>query len=150
MTQKKSIEKRFKSLSTGQDCDCAQYVAEVMCYRKAAKDQVPGLEYKFWNKSRKAEFQAQIVSARRLITTFGEDALLYYINNEGKNLYSLGRFNSPKFVIEGLTRAFNRVKYISSQRAVTEYKEPQHPTNTKKRKNNGLFSKIRKAEQNNG
>ena len=52
MAQKKDNTKKLKSISTGDLCSAAQYVAEVVCLRKAEKDNTGSLEYKFWNKSK--------------------------------------------------------------------------------------------------
>ena len=56
MTQKKDNTKKLKSISTGNLCSAAQYVAEMVCLRKAEKDNKGSLEYKFWNKSKDKEY----------------------------------------------------------------------------------------------
>ena len=38
MTQKKDSTKKLKSISTGNLCNAAQYAAEIVCLRKAEKD----------------------------------------------------------------------------------------------------------------
>ena len=149
MNQKK--EKKFKSLSTGQMCDCAQYIAEVMCFRMAEKEKVSGLEYKFWNKSRKQDFQAQIVAATKLINQFGEESLLYFIHNQGKNLYSLGKFNPPKFIIEAMKKVASEIENRKQEQLLLEPPKEAQTSNIKKNTGiNSLIAKIKKAEKQNG
>ena len=67
MTQKKENIQKFRNLSTGESCTAAQYVAEVVCLRKREKENKGSLEYKFWNKSQKDEYQIQIRVANKII-----------------------------------------------------------------------------------
>ena len=112
MAQKKDKTKRFKSISTGQPCDEAQYAAELVCIRKNEKKNEGSLEYKFWSKSQKENYQIQIRCARKLIKKFGDLFLVKYLNSPyGQNLYSLGFLHKSKkfvlcldFVEEGLSK----------------------------------------------
>ena len=101
MAHPKNNIPRFKSISTGLPCSTAQYVAELVCLRKRERDNVGSLEYKFWNKSHKEEYQIQVRVAHKLIKKFGEDALVHYITSpSGKNVFSLGFLHkSQKFVL---------------------------------------------------
>ena len=148
MAQKRSKVSRFKSPSTGEYCDTAQYAAEIMCQRKCEKDNEGSLAYKFWNKKQNRSYQAQIVAARKLIKEFGEDALIKYINSpRGKNTYSLGFFNPRPFVKKVV--AFMR--HLLDQQPKPEENIVKQIDNTSKpRKAFGqksLFSKIKKAER---
>ena len=155
MDHKKETTRKFKSISTGENCNAAQYVAEMVCIRRSEKENKGSLEYKFWNKSRNDEYQTQVKAAWKLIKKFGEDALLHYINSpSGKKTFSLGFLHkSGKFVLlldfveEGVAKSLDIVtKNKSKPKEVLkvpdkpEYKpRSSHTTNT-------LFSKIRNIE----
>lgn len=146
MNQKKNLDQSYNSPSTGQPCNAAQYIAEIMCMRLAEKDQVSGLEYKFWNKARKSDYQSQISAAYKLIERFGEKKLLSFLNSSGKNIYSLGRFNPPKFLIEALTK----YRYVEQTLNKTEtIKQVEECTTRPSRNRSSLFSMITKAESKN-
>lgn len=151
MNQKKDNEKLYKSPSTGQMCDCAQYIAELMCSRNAAKNKVSGLEYKFWNKSRKDEFVSQVVAARRLIDKFGEKLILSFILTDGSYIYSLGKFNTPKFILDKIQQFKKKFdqQIIEPIEDTTETVTVQSKVRTGINKT-GLFSKIKRAEDTNG
>ena len=156
MTQKKDSTKKLKSISTGNLCNAAQYAAEIVCLRKAEKDNKGSLEYKFWSKSRNEQYEVQVRAAWKLIKKHGEDALLKYINSpSGRNVYSLGFLHKSgkyvlilKFVEKGVANAAKLVE--------EESKKPKKVLDTpdkidyKQRKlfNTGstLFSKIRNIE----
>jgi len=152
MDQKKEIEKLYKSPSTGQMCDAAQYIAEIMCCRGASKDNVNGLEYKFWNKSRKSQFVSEVVAARRLIDRFGERNVVSFIQSDGKNLYSLGKFNTPQFIIDNLARFCYKANKAAERQVVETPKDQDQSESTSSSvrsapvKKQGLFSKIKKVE----
>lgn len=150
MDQKKENAKVYKSPSTGQLCDSAQYIAELMCYRRAEKDQIAGLEYKFWNKSMKDTYKAQVVSARRLIAQFGEKSVIYYLN-QNKNIYSLGHYRSPKFIIDGIAKVKLKNIDIQPEADVDKLVEDQvAPARRKPQVKSNLFTSIKKAENING
>ena len=118
MTQKKDSTKKLKSISTGNLCSVAQYVAEKVCLRKAEKDNKGSLEYKFWSKSKNEQYEIQVRAASKLIKKHGEDALLKYINSpSGRNVYSLGFLHKSgryvliiKFVEKGVANAAKLVE----------------------------------------
>jgi hypothetical protein len=146
MTQKNLTAKLYVSPSTGEACDAAQYIAELVCQRKAVKDG-NNLAYKFWNKTQKNDYQAQIVAARRLINEFGDKAVLAYLNNNPR-IYSLGRYTPLAFVKDGI-RA-EKIKLDAAEPQIIEVVEYQEPVTIapKKQFNKGgsLLSKIRKAD----
>ena len=86
MDRKKEQTRKFKSISTGQACNAAQYAAEVVCIRKREKENIGSLEYKFWNKSHQEEYNIQVRAAWKLIKKFGEEALIHYINSPSGKL----------------------------------------------------------------
>ena len=158
MAPEKSNMKKFKSISTGELCTVAQYVAEIVCLRKREKDNIGSLEYKFWNKSHKHEYQIQVRVACKLIKKFGEDALLHYINGpSGKRVFSLGFLHkSQKFVLvlsfvqRGVSKSANILKKKAKQnKHVLDVPEKEIEYKPKKSmRQNTLFSKIKDIEDN--
>jgi hypothetical protein len=153
MTQEKKLDKVFKSPSTGTMCDAAQYIAEIMCLRKAEKENKGSLAYKFWNKSQKKAYQAQIVAAKRLITSFGVDVVIAFINSEkGKKIYSLGFYNPLPFVkemLEQFAETYQPPK-VNIEAVAPKINTDQKPRITFVGKKKSIFSKLKNLENNNG
>lgn len=146
-------EKRFKSISTGEPCNAAQYLAEMVCIRKSERENKGSLAYKFWNKGDAYKIQVRV--AHKIIKKYGEKAVFYYLNNFGKNVYSLGFLHKSKkfvlildFVEEGVKKAkkITDAQELQEKRIVELPKGEYKPK--KKKKNNSLLSKIRKADGN--
>ena len=157
MTQKKEKTQNFRSSSTGEPCTAAQYVAEMVCMRKREKENVGSLEYKFWNKSYKQQYQTEIRVANKIINKYSQEALLHFLKSpKGKKTYSLGFLhNSKKFVLvskyveKGVAESFNILKEQSSKTnsIIDVNLNNPHKHVSKSRPNpNTLLSKIRKAE----
>ena len=159
MDQKKNNTQKYKSISTGQPCSAAQYIAELVCIRRREKENTGSLEYKFWNKSKNAEYQTQVRAASKIIKKFSEKALLHYLNSpSGKNVYSLGFLHKSKkfvlilkFVEEGVAKS---VKILEQQekkqtkKTVLDPPEKLEYKSRKPRKQKNLFSQIRNIENN--
>lgn len=156
MTQKKQNTQKFSSISTGQPCSAAQYIAELVCIRKAEKENKGSLGYKFWNNTDNYEIQIRV--ANKLINKYGERAILHYLNSpSGSNVYSLGFLHkSKKFVLplDFVKKGVEKSKQITDaedakpkkivQQPTSEYKQKQSSPNTK-----SLFFKLRKADGSN-
>lgn len=145
--QDKKHTQNFKSPSTGQLCTLPQYIAEVICIRKAEKANKGMLAFKFWNKKQKTEYQAQIVCANRLIDKYGQNAVLSFIQNN-KHIYSLGFYQPHKFVDELVKKELDAIN-----NKIVEDKKPEEikekPTNIKPKKiivKKNLFSQIKGIE----
>lgn len=158
MTHQRKQNKPYKSPSTGQACDAAQYIAELMLVRKSEINNSGNLGYKFWNKSHKDSYQGQVVAARRLIKEYGEKLIISFVNSDyGKNIYSLGFFTPLDFVVKAIQRykpLFDKQQEKLSQKIE---QEPAHqPIITSKEppkpfaKKNTLFSKLKSLEKKNG
>lgn len=148
MTQSKNTEKLYTSPSTGQKCDVAQYIAELMCQRTAKKDEKPSLEYKFWNRSQKSFYQAQVVCARRLVEKYSPESVLSFLNRNPK-IYSLGRYNPVKFIDTGIAKEFNKIK--NSTPKVEKVDENSNRSLTTRKhfsSSKNIFSQIRTIEKN--
>jgi hypothetical protein len=154
MTQKNSKTKKYKSLSTGQPCNGAQYAAELVCIRKREKENCGNLEFKFWNKSQKDEYQIQIRVASNLISKYSESSLIRYLNSpSGNNIYSLGFLHKNKkfvlplrFVEKGLKAFYEKEVEESKKEKVVVKPTTEKYKKKKSRKSGSLFAKIRKID----
>ena len=155
MDHKKETTRKFKSISTGQQCNAAQYAAELVCIRKREKDNTGSLEYKFWNKSQNKEYEVQVRVAWKLIKKFGEEALIHYLNGpSGKKVFSLGFLHrSGKFVLalrfveKGVAKSLDTIKKDKSKpKEVLKVPDQPEYKPRSSSKTNTLFSKIRNIE----
>jgi hypothetical protein len=143
--QEKKPTKNFASPSTGQLCTLAQYVAEVICIRKSEKENKGTLAFKFWNKSQKRTYQAQIVCANRLIEKYGEAPILSFLKNH-KHVYSLGYYHPHKFVDEIIANEAEILKNkVEQEVRVVEEKPVDIRPNARAKKKN-LLSQMKSIE----
>lgn len=157
MAQQRKQGKAYKSPSTGQACDAAQYVAELMLTRKSEMNNSGKLGYKFWNKSHKESYQGQVVAVRRLIKDFGEKLIISFVNSEqGKRIYSVGFFKPLDFVVEAIKKykpIFDKQQEKLARNI--EQAQPEKPIITSTEspkpfaKKSNLFSRIKTLEQTN-
>lgn len=152
MTPKKSNIKKYRSISTRQPCNAAQYCAELVCIRKRERDNKGSLEFKFWNKSQKEEYETQIRLASKLIKKYGEKSLVSYLNGpSGRNVYSLGFLHQSKkfvlitkFVEEGVAKRQEELKIEESKpKKIIEIAEDKEYKPRKRNKKKTLMSKLR-------
>lgn len=157
MTHERRLGKAYKSPSTGQNCDAAQYIAELMCLRRSEFQNSGNLGYKFWNKSHKESYKGQIVAAKRLIQQFDEKLLISFINSpQGKKIYSLGFFKPLDFVVEAIKKY--KVIYDKQEKKRLESIKKEEPEIVPQStipakpfaKKKTLLSKITSLEKKNG
>lgn len=155
MNQKNSKTRKYKSISTGDECDAAQYMAELICMRRAEKDNKGSLEYKFWSKSYKEEYTTQVRVAKKLVKKYGEQAILHYLNSpRGKSVYSLGFLHRSKrfvlildFVEQGVKKAKADLDKKNSQpKKIIEIQKELEFKPRKPKAPNSLMSKLRKLD----
>ena len=142
MAQKRSKVSRFKSPSTGEYCTIAQYMAEILMQRKAEKDNVGSLPYKFWNKQQKKAYTRQVQNVNKLIGEFGEKRVYDYLINKNKRVYS----SLPKWVKEEISSHILPAPKEKEEKYFTESVD----VNKKPRKAFGkktLFSKLRSPDE---
>ena len=155
MTQPNSNTPQYKSISTSQPCNAAQYIAELVCIRRSERDNNGSLEYKFWNNSKNEQYQTQVRVASKLIKKYGDKAILHYLKGYGKNVYSLGflhkseKFVLPlKFVEKGI-QASKKITDAQEQKEKLVIELPKGDYKPKKTKPaNTLMSKLRKVDGN--
>ena len=145
--------KKYKSISTGQPCNGAQYIAEMVCIRKSEKENKGSLAYKFWNRG--DDYKTQIRAASKLSKKYSEEAVLKYLNSpRGKNVYSLGFLHkSKKFVInldfvkEGVEKAQKEIdEQANKPKRVVEKLEGDFKSRQSAPKQKTLLSKLRKSD----
>lgn len=85
--------------SNGKSVSAAQYITELICERKAAKDK-QDLHYRFWvSKKWEAFYKNQIASAHKLLKTFPDKAIIRaLLTNEGQKIYSLRAPHLPPII----------------------------------------------------
>lgn len=101
---------RYKSIFTGEYIMAHQWVAEVLVDRKA-KSQSKTLPYKYWKEDKvwAAEFTRQVQQAGKLISKYGEEAVLNIIKKESWT-YSLMNKDIMSAIKEESAKIKNRVK----------------------------------------
>jgi hypothetical protein len=155
VTQKKSTTKKYSSISTGEECSAAQFIAEKLCMRRAEKENKGSLAYKFWNGSKTEEYQTQVKAANKAIKKYGEKAVLHYLNNpSGKRTYSLGYLHRSKkfvllldFVKDGLAKSQKIVNAEEKKpKKVAEIPKGEFKPRKSQPNKNSLISKLRKSD----
>ena len=125
------MNKGYKHKTTGQQCNAAQYIAEMVCLRKAEKENVGRPAYALWNtKKWKIEFQSEVTKAYALLKKYHEKAIINALNSyKGKGIYSL-RVKGLEDIIKKEQVALNKI----NERKIKEmdYKDnsllnPQNP-----------------------
>ena len=135
------MEKNYKHKINGKPCNAAQYIAEMVCLRKAEKERTGRQGDDFWNTPKwKKEFQSQVTKAYGLLKKYSDKAIINALNSQkGKNIYSLRvKFLEP--IIKKEQEAIDKLE-------ARQIKEVQYEDNTlqKPRKSFGkktLFSKL--------
>lgn len=82
--------KFISKYSNNKEVSAAQFVTELICERKAAKDK-EDLHYRFWTSKKWARFfRDQIATANKLVKEHDPIAIIKALNNaKGKTIYSL-------------------------------------------------------------
>ena len=135
------MDKNYKHKTTGQECNAAQYIAEMVCLREAEKQRVGRPAYALWNTEKwQKKFKSQVTKAYNLLKKYSDKAIINVLNSyKGKKIYSLRvKFLEP--IIEKEQEAIDKIE-------AKEIKEIKYEDNTlqKPRKsfgNQSLFSKL--------
>ncbi len=141
MKRKRTDKSKYKHISTGDHCTCAAYIAEIMCMRKAEKENKGSLPFKFWNKKPwDWTFKRQLFLANELIKKYSEAAIVRAINSEEcKKIFSL---NNPRVVpiIEKYTDIIKKEETTNQQLNINEEATVRRKTYGKKTGINKLRS----------
>ena len=139
------MTKNYKHKTTGQECNAAQYIAEMVCLREAEKKRVGRPAYALWNTELwKKKFKSQVTQAYKLLKKYSEKAIINALNSyKGKSIYSLRvKFLDP--VIQNEQRKLDKVD--SREIKEVEYKDntlekPRKPFGKK-----GKLSRLKDLE----
>ena len=101
MESKKYISK----YSNDKLVSAAQYITEIICERKAAKDK-QDLHYRFWlSKEWSKFFRNQIGSANKLLNQYSDKAIIAaLLSSDGQKIYSLRAPHLPDMIVREQTR----------------------------------------------
>lgn len=91
MAKQRTEKSKYKSPSTAVWVTPAQYIAEIMCQRKADRHNDGKLPFKFWNTSKwKTEFRHQITQANAILKRHNHVDVINGLNSyNGSKIYSL-------------------------------------------------------------
>jgi len=136
---------KYRSPSTDQPCTGAQLVAEVMCQRRATREKIGALGYKFWNDPKwKKIYIRQVADANKLVKEFGEETLVKFIfSSFAKSIYSLGLKNirsKIEFFKKQLDKTQNYDIITETELSTDDYSA--RPTFSK----NNMAKKLRRIE----
>jgi len=142
--RKRSEKSKYKHLTTGDYCTCAQYVAAIMCQRNAENKNEGSLPYKFWNKKPwDWTYKKQLFKANSILKNYSEEALVKAIESpEFKGIFSL---NHPKVI--GIIKKYEL--QIEEQKSKPKQEiEVKKNAKTRKKSYGGknLLNKLRKLE----
>tara|TARA_R110002020_G_scaffold5117_27_gene21754 strand:- start:899 stop:1324 length:426 start_codon:yes stop_codon:yes gene_type:complete len=104
------MNKNYKHKTTGQACNAAQYIAEMVCLREAEKERVGRPAYALWNtETWQKKFKSQVTKAYQLIKKYSDKAIINALNSyKGKNIYSLRvKFLEP--IIQNEQKALDKI-----------------------------------------
>ena len=118
------MNKNYRHKTTGQLCNAAQYIAEMVCLREAEKQNVGRPAYALWNTEKwKKKFQSQVTKAYQLLKKFSEKAIINALNSfKGKKIYSL----RVKFLLDLISKEQSKLDTTNSK----EVKELKFNDNT--------------------
>jgi hypothetical protein len=130
MTKRKRTEKsKYKHISTGDHCTCAAYIAEIMCMRKAEKENKGSLPFKFWNKKPwDWTFKKQLFLANKLIKKYSEIIVVRAVNSEEfKKIFSLNNARAIA-IIEKYSDIVQKEEQSQQKLEVTEQAQVRKKT----------------------
>ena len=132
------MNKNYKHKTTGQACNAAQYISEMVCLRETEKERAGKPAYAFWNTERwQKQFKSQVTKAYQLLKKYSDKAIINALNSyKGKSIYSLRvKFLEP--IIQNEQKKLDKID--SREIKEVEYKDS---TLEKPRKPFGKKSRI--------
>ena len=85
------MTKVYQHVTTGQNCNAAQYIAEMVCLREAESANEGQPAFKLWNTEKwKNKFRSQVTKAYALLKKYDDLAIINALRSPaGKRIYSL-------------------------------------------------------------
>ena len=132
-------DKNYKHVTTGQPCNAAQYIAEMVCLREAERFNEGRPGYKLWNtKKWQSKFKSQVTKAYQLLKKYTDKAIIGALKSDrGRSIYSLRVKSLEGLIVQEQKRIDNQPKKDGKYEANTD-KRPMKPYGKK-----GLTQKIR-------
>ena len=137
------MTKVYRHVTTGQDCNAAQYIAEMVCLREAEAANEGQPAYKLWNTEKwKKKFRSQGTKAYSLLKTYDDVSIINALRSPaGKRIYSLRLKN-----LETLIKK-EQVKTDAKNSALAEPKEYSSSAPSNPRKPYGKKSDVQKLRE---
>lgn len=134
--------KNYKHKTTGQPCNSAQYIAEIVCLREAEKENVGRPAYALWNTDRwKKTYKGQVTKAYQLLKKYSDKAIINALNSQrGKRIYSL-RVKNLEYLIKDAQKSLDKINP-----SVTEYKDNTQSKPPKPYGQESTINKLRKLD----
>jgi len=135
------MDKNYKHKTTGQACNAAQYIAEMVCLREAEKQRVGRPAYALWNTDKwQKKFKSQVTKAYTLLKKYSDKAIINALNSyKGKNIYSLRvKFLEP--MIKKEQESIDKLEATEIKKVKYEDNTMQRPRKSFGKKS--LFSKL--------
>jgi hypothetical protein len=134
--------KYISKYSNNKTVSAAQYITELICERKAAKDK-KDLHYRFWlSKEWSIFFRNQIATANKLVKQYPDKAIVNaLLTDQGKKIFSLRAPHLPSIIEQEEAKL--------SQQNQTMTKQIDRKTDitySKSKLNKGIISRLKELE----
>ena len=139
------MTKNYKHKTTGQACNAAQYIAEMVCLREAEQQRVGRPAYALWNTEKwQKKFKSQVTKAYTLLKKYSDKAIINALNSyKGKNVYSLRvKFLEP--IIQAEQKKLDKIDNREIKKV--DYKDNTLKPNTKPFGKKGRLSRLKDLE----
>ena len=105
-------DKNYKHVTTGQPCNAAQYIAEMVCLREAERFNEGRPGYKLWNtKKWQSKFKSQVTKAYQLLKKYTDKAIIGALKSDrGRSIYSLRVKSLEGLIVQEQKRIDNQPK----------------------------------------
>jgi len=128
----------YRSLNTGQIITPANYIAEIMCQRKAEIENSGNLPKQYWNTTKyKNYYRSQLTKASTLLHTYSALAIVRAVKKSYK-VYSL----RPKWFENNIVKEQKILDQERKSRKETEVRETTKTRKPQKSKNVNLFGEL--------
>jgi|TARA_R110000737_G_scaffold114329_2_gene147342 hypothetical protein len=134
--------KNYKHKTTGQPCNSAQYIAEIVCLREAEKANVGRPAYALWNTEKwKKKYQSQVTKAYQLLKKYSDKAIINALNApRGKSIYSL-RVKNLEYLIKDAQKSLDKINP-----SVIDYNDNTQSKPPKPYGQESIINKLRKLD----
>ena len=134
--------KNYKHKTTGQPCNSAQYIAEIVCLREAEKANVGRPAYALWNTEKwKKKYQSQVTKAYQLLKKYSDKAIINALNSpRGKSIYSL-RVKNLEYLIKTSQKSLDKINP-----SVIDYNDNTQSKPPKPYGQESIINKLRKLD----